>query len=504
MKLRTISMALFWACLSLFANAQTAPKREFRGVWMHTIGNAEYRTMTPQRMMTYLTSQLDTLQRAGINAVLFQIRPEADAFYPSQLEPWSRFLTGTQGQAPFPAWDPTAFLIEECHKRNMEFHAWINPYRVQSNINVKLASTHIYYRHPEWFVVYGTQRFFDPGIPESRKFINEVVTDIVTRYDVDAIHMDDYFYPYPIVGKPFPDDQSFQTYGIPNGFEGRRDDWRRNNVNLLIKELHQTIHQIKPWVKFGVSPFGIYRNRKNTIDGIGSETNGLQNYDDLYADILLWLREGWVDYNIPQIYWEIGHPLAEHETLVNWWAAYAYKRPLFIGQDVSRTVSHADLKDNRISQLPRKMYLSRHTPNVEGNCFWSGKVLLSNEGNSLEALTKVYHRYPALVPVFAFMDDKAPKSIKSLKAKWTEDGYILMWKAENTDKEMDKAVAFCVYQFLRGEKINLEDPSKIVAITRETTYKLPYEFGKKKYRYVVTALDRLHNESKAKKKKIKL
>jgi len=288
MKLRTISMALFWACLSLFANAQTAPKREFRGVWMHTIGNAEYRTMTPQRMMTYLTSQLDTLQRAGINAVLFQIRPEADAFYPSQLEPWSRFLTGTQGQAPFPAWDPTAFLIEECHKRNMEFHAWINPYRVQSNINVKLASTHIYYRHPEWFVVYGTQRFFDPGIPESRKFINEVVTDIVTRYDVDAIHMDDYFYPYPIVGKPFPDDQSFQTYGIPNGFEGRRDDWRRNNVNLLIKELHQTIHQIKPWVKFGVSPFGIYRNRKNTIDGIGSETNGLQNYDDLYADILLW------------------------------------------------------------------------------------------------------------------------------------------------------------------------------------------------------------------------
>jgi len=171
--------------------------------------------------------------------------------------------------------------------------------------------------------------------------------------------------------------------------------------------------------------------------------------------------------------------LAEHETLVNWWAAYAYKRPLFIGQDVSRTVSHADLKDNRISQLPRKMYLSRHTPNVEGNCFWSGKVLLSNEGNSLEALTKVYHRYPALVPVFAFMDDKAPKSIKSLKAKWTEDGYILMWKAENTDKEMDKAVAFCVYQFLRGEKINLEDPSKIVAITRETTYKLPYEFGKK-------------------------
>ncbi|BEG99521.1 glycoside hydrolase family 10 protein [Bacteroides sedimenti] len=503
MKIKALLATLLMVGYSLFSTAHTIPKREFRGVWIHTL-NGDYTGKSPQEFKTYLISQLNEFHEAGINAILFQVRPEADAFYSSKLEPWSRFLTGTQGVAPEGGWDPMAFVIEECHKRCMEFHAWVNPYRVQLNIKSKLAPTHIYYQHPEWFVEYGNQRYFNPGMPQSREFINKVIKDIVSRYDVDAIHMDDYFYPYPIAGKEFPDEEAFQKYGVPDGFVGQKDNWRRSNVNSLIRELHETIRETKPWVKFGVSPFGIYRNKKNTPDGIGSETNGLQNYDQLYADVLLWIRNGWVDYNIPQIYWEIGNKAADHETLVNWWAAYSYDRPFFIGQDVERTVKFADLNNPNISQIPRKMQLSRTTPNVSGNCFWSGKALLGDPGNFLTVLKKNYQSYPALQPKFSFIDDKAPKSVRKLKAKWTAEGYLLTWREPKATEEMDKAAIYCVYRFENKEKINLEDPSKIVTITRDCFYKLPYDLGKVKYRYVVTALDRLQNESKMESKKIKL
>lgn len=211
-----------------------------------------------------------------------------------------------------------AFLIEECHKRNMEFHAWLNPYRISTAGNTKFADSHIYHQHPEWFVTYNKQILFDPGLPQSRQFICKVVKDIVSRYDVDAIHMDDYFYPYPSAGQFFPDDKSFRKYGLAKGYKPeQKADWRRENVNKLIREIKRTILLNKPWVRFGISPFGIYRNKKSTPDGSGSNTNGLQNYDDLYADITYWVKQGWIDYNIPQIYWEMGHPLADYTTLIN-------------------------------------------------------------------------------------------------------------------------------------------------------------------------------------------
>ena len=211
-------------------------------------------------MKKVLVSQLDNLQKAGINAIIFQVRAEADALYKSPYEPWSRFLTGVQGKAPSPMWDPLQFMIEECHKRNMELHAWINPYRAKTKGTGALSPMHPYSKNPELFVQYAGQLYFDPGLPESRKYICKIVRDIVTRYDVDAIHMDDYFYPYPNPGEEFPDNVSFAAYG--RGFT-RRADWRRDNVNVLIKEIHETVRECKPWVKFGVSPFGIYRNKKN-------------------------------------------------------------------------------------------------------------------------------------------------------------------------------------------------------------------------------------------------
>ena len=474
------------------------PKREFRGAWIQAV-NGQFRGIPTEKLKQTLIDQLNSLQGAGINAIIFQVRPEADALYASQLEPWSRFLTGVQGQAPSPYWDPMQFMIDECHKRGMEFHAWINPYRVKTSLKSELSANHLYNIHPEWFVTYNNQLFFDPALPESRRHICMVVADIVSRYDVDAIHMDDYFYPYPAKGMDFPDDASFARYG--GGFTNRAD-WRRSNGNILIQKIHETIRGLKPWVKFGISPFGIYRNEKN--DPLGSKTNGLQNYDDLYADVLLWARNGWVDYNIPQIYWQIGHPAADYETLVKWWAKNTENRPLFIGQSVMNTIQNADPKNPSMNQLPRKMALERAYQTIGGSCQWPASAVVENAGKYRDALVQEYHKYPALVPVFDFMDDKAPGKVRKVKKVWTEDGYMLFWTAPKAKDEMDRAVQYVVYRFDDKEKVNIDDASHIVAVTRNNFYKLPYKDGKNKYRYVVTALDRLHNESKSVSKKVKL
>ncbi len=478
--------------------AQNQPKREFRGAWIQII-NGQFQGLSTEEAQRKLLTQLDALQEANINAVVFQVRAEADAFYASNLEPWSRFLTGQQGKSPNPYWDPLAFMVEECHKRGMELHAWINPFRAMTNINKDLAYSHPYIKYPERFITYGNQLFFDPALQENRNYICTIISDIVNRYDIDAIHMDDYFYPYPKAGMEFDDAASFQRLGSAYT---NKDDWRRDNVNLLIKQIHETVRGIKPWVKFGVSPFGIYRNQSS--DPFGSRTNGLQNYDDLYADVLLWVKKGWVDYNIPQIYWHVGHPVADYHILVDWWAKNSSNRPLFIGQSVPNTVEHADPSNPSMNQLPLKMKIQRSYQSVGGSCQWPATSVVSNEGNYKDLLSSTYHAYPALIPVFDFMDNKAPKAVRKVKKAWVSDGYVLFWSAPKAKTIMDEAVRYVVYRFERGEKIDLEDPSHIVAITPNTFYQLPYQDGKTRYTYVVTALDRLHNESKYKRKRVKL
>lgn len=499
MRAKTILLLLIALLFTSVVSAQTRyPKREFRGAWIQCV-NGQFQGMPAEKMQQLLINQLNSLQGAGINAIIFQVRAEADALYKSSYEPWSRFLTGVQGRVPSPYWDPMQFMIDECHKRGMEFHAWINPYRAKTKGTTALSPIHPYNKNPERFVNYAGQLYFDPALPENRKYICKIVRDIVTRYDVDAIHMDDYFYPYPAKGMDFPDDASFARYG--GGFTNRAD-WRRSNVNILIQKIHETIRGLKPWVKFGISPFGIYRNEKN--DPLGSKTNGLQNYDDLYADVLLWARNGWVDYNIPQIYWQIGHPAADYETLVKWWAKNTENRPLFIGQSVMNTIQNADPKNPSMNQLPRKMALERAYQTIGGSCQWPASAVVENAGKYRDALVQEYHKYPALVPVFDFMDDKAPGKVRKVKKVWTEDGYMLFWTAPKAKDEMDRAVQYVVYRFDDKEKVNIDDASHIVAVTRNNFYKLPYKDGKNKYRYVVTALDRLHNESKSVSKKVKL
>ena len=455
--------------------------------------------MDRDRMQRTLTSYLDAFKRCGLNTVMFQVRCEGDALYPSKLEPWSYYLTGRQGQAPNPYWDPLQWMIDECHKRGMELHAWINPYRAKTAAKHEMALNHPYNMYPDHFFKYGDLILFDPGEPYNREYICRVVSDIMRRYDVDGIHMDDYFYPYPGGQKVIPDDKTFAKYN--NGIQNRAD-WRRYNVNLFMKQLHDSISRIKPWVKFGVSPFGIYRNKKSSP--MGSDTNGLQNYDDLYADVLLWINNGWVDYCVPQIYWQIGHPAADYETLIRWWDKHAGNRPLYIGEDVERTAKYADLQNAKSNQMPAKFALRNEMRNVKGAVLWYAKAAVDNIGQYGSMLRTHYWKYPALQPAMPFIDGKAPKKVKKLKAiKVTPEEQVLFWTAPKGKGWKDQATAYVVYHFMPGEKINLNDASKIAAITRNTHHALPQNPLKRMGTYVVTALDRMHNESKGVKTKVK-
>lgn len=463
-------------------------KREFRGAWIQTVFQEEYAEMSSEQMRKEFVKKLDFLQQCGINAIIFQVRPEADAWYHSNLEPWSRFCTGLQGVAPLDGFDPMAFLIEECRKRNMEFHAWLNPFRAATSGVAHLIPSHVYFKHPEWFVFYNNQLLFDPGIPECRQYICDVVYDIVSRYDVDAIHMDDYFYPYPVKNLPFPDDKSFQKYGLKQGYHANeRAQWRRENVNELVFRIKQTIVQVKPWVRFGISPFGIYRNRRNTIDGSGSNTNGLQNYDDLYADINLWTQKKWIDYNIPQLYWEIGHKAADYNELIAWWSRNTNGTPLYIGQNVERTMKAND--------LTQKMALSRSYEHVSGNCFWPANELLWNNQGIVDSLKNKYHKYPALIPPYDLMSCVKPDRIKKLRFAYSIQGYRLTWKAKKSGNVDKDAHYFVVYRFRKGEKQDLSDPSKIIGLTSYTQFDLVGEESGS-FDYIVTACNRFHQESK--------
>lgn len=490
---------LLFVLFIIVCSTASAQKREFRGAWIQAV-NGQFVGMSTGAIQQKLSNQLDILKADGVNAIIFQVRPECDALYKSDLEPWSRYLTGQQGLAPQPYWDPLEWMVNECHKRGMELHAWINPYRAKTKGTTALASNHIAAQHPERTFPYAGQLILNPALKENRDFICRVADDIVSRYDIDGFHIDDYFYPYPSAGEAIPDEQYFRA--DPRGFSNI-GDWRRDNVNLFVKELGETIHKRKPWVKFGVSPFGIYRNQ-NSDPKNGSATRGLQNYDDLYADVLLWVNNGWIDYCVPQIYWEIGNKAADYATLIQWWDKFASNRPLFIGEDVNRTVNAADLNNPNINQMPAKHRLHLTSHHVNGTVLWYAQAVTDNVGNYGTVLRTGYWKYPALQPLMPFIDNKKPKKPRKVKALWTSDGYVLFWSVPRGKSWGDVAKQYVVYRFAKGEKTDLEDPSKIVTITTDTYYKLPYNDGKDKFTYVVTALDKMSNESKPKKVKVEL
>lgn len=483
-----IQVAIIILLATLQLHAIENPKREFRGAWLHVIGQTQWQNKSTSQAKAYICDQLDKLQSAGCNAVIFQVRPTADAVYKSELEPWSAWLTGQRGKAPDPVWDPMEYAIREAHNRGMEFHAWLNPYRVTSTAKEVLPASHDFYKEPHRFFRYNGQILFNPAYQENRDFICKVVDDIVSRYDVDAVHIDDYFYPYPAPGKSIPDDKSYQAYG-----KGMKiDDWRRNNVNLLIEQISKTIKERKPWVRFGISPFGIWRNKNNDVRG--SESSGLQNYDDLYADVLLWDEKGWVDYIVPQLYWSLDTKAAPSRKLVQWWNDNIKNTDLYIGQDVKRTMDSPDPGNNDRNELDTKVRLTRRLPRIGGNVWWHGYWVTGNYKGAADSLATKYQSTIALPPVY-HGPGKGPNSVKDVKIVKRDDGLFLEWVAtkNGTSESAEDPIRYVVYEFYPGESQNLEDSQTIVALTPYNRVMINSE--DKGVTYAVTALDRLNRES---------
>ena len=382
--------------------------REFRGVWVATVGNMDWpsaRTLSVAEQQAELRTLFDRAEALRLNAVIFQVRPAADALYKSSIEPWSEFLTGGQGQAPSPAWDPLAFAIEEAHARGMELHAWFNPYRAGFvRGRSAAAASHIRRTNPSLVKKYGSYWWMDPGEAAVRARTVRVIVDVVKRYDVDGVHLDDYFYPYPENDRrgrplPFPDAASWKKYRARGGALSR-DDWRRENVNTLVRELDAAIHRTKPHVRFGISPFGIWR------PGYPASVRGFDAYQEIYADARKWLREGWVDYFTPQLYWPTTKVGQAYPVLLDWWATEnILQRHLWPGNYSSRA-GLPGAAAFPVSDLVEQIRLTRLQPGASGNVHFSMTSFLKNQAGMNDTLLVGPYATVALPPATPWL--KAP------------------------------------------------------------------------------------------------
>jgi uncharacterized lipoprotein YddW (UPF0748 family) len=471
------------------------PKREFRAVWISHISNIDWpssKTLTAQQQRDEFVAQLNQHKLSNINAVVVQVRPSCDAIYPSNLEPWAEWLTGKQGKSP--GYDPLQFMIDETHKRGMEFHAWFNPYRaVVSTTSSSIDSSHVSVKHPEWCITYGTLKFLNPGLSEVRNYVTSVIMDVVRRYDIDAVHFDDYFYPYPQTGLTINDSTTFLQQG--RGFTDK-NAWRRDNVNLMVKMVADSIKSAKKYVKFGISPFGIWRN--NGSDVQGSATLGLESYSAIYADSRRWVQQGWLDYITPQLYWSIGFAPAAYDVLVPWWASVSQGRHLYIGQGIYRINTSSDPKWLNASEVPNQLRLNRSTPSVLGSIHFSSKQVLNNLLGFQDSMRQLFYSRPALIPAMRWKDSLSPLAPTNLTASINSNQtqVTLKWNRPATATDGDKAAYYVVYRFLFGETIDLNKVSAIRQITAtDTTSFTDIYANPGGFQYVVTAIDRLHNES---------
>ncbi len=492
---KIVFLLLILLTINVFAQNK---KHEMRAVWIATVANIDWpssRNLTGTQQRNEIRMMLDKFAENHINAIFVQIRPTADAFYPSQLEPWSHWLTGKQGKKPEPFFDPLQFIIDEAHKRCMEVHVWLNPYRVTNSENLEVLNTkHLFFKNKDLFVKYGGKYYFDPGLDETREFLNLVVQDIVEKYDVDAIHFDDYFYPYKVNNEDFPDNNSFKRF--PRGFlPNQKDDWRRNNVNMVIEELNKTIKSVKPWVQFGISPFGVWRNKN--VDPRGSDTQaGVQNYDDLYADILKWLKDGTIDYVVPQLYWEIGKKVADYEVLVKWWSENSYGRNLYIGHYVSALESGKEKAWQKPNEIIRQLRMNLKYQQVDGSAYFSAKTFMKNLQGLNDSLKTNFYRYPALCPVNKSLPGEPSAQPQNMRVLKDHHETFLIW--DEVNEKGGCAVKYYVLYAFKGKKVgDLNDPSNILLVTTENCIDLN-EIEKKlkgTYTFVVTAVNKYRQES---------
>ncbi|MBK7630390.1 MAG: family 10 glycosylhydrolase [Ignavibacteriales bacterium] len=484
MKNLTILFLTILISSSIFSQS-VPPKREMRGAWIATVANIDWPNSTvPETQRQQLITILNGLKNINVNAIMFQIRPECDALYQSSIEPWSKWLTGNQGIAPSPFYDPLQFAVDEAHKRGMELHAWFNPYRAERSVgNYPLAPSHVINQHPDWILQVGTVKFLNPGLQEVRDYVTSVFLDVARRYDVDGIHIDDYFY---VEGITNQDAATFATY--PRGFTNL-GDWRRDNVNILIKEINDSLMAVKPWIKWGVSPRGIWRN------GVPPGIVGNDNYSTIYCDAMAWLQAKSIDYINPQLYWAFGGG-QDYAKLMPWWAdsAGVNGRHMYVGHAVYRINNPFNA-----TEVPRQIRLNRTDNDCQGSVLYNTTSTLANPLGFYDSLKNDLYRYPALIPVMNWKDVVPPNPPQNLRFERLANGQGgLLWDLPQIASDGDSAKRYVVYRFNSSniQPSDLENSANIFNVegSRESIPgEPPSPTGP--YYFVVTSLDRNYNES---------
>jgi uncharacterized lipoprotein YddW (UPF0748 family) len=472
-----------------------SPKREMRGVWIASVLNIDYPSVTTSSDGFLKDEWLRLLEKhkaIGINTLFVQIRPTADALYRSDIVPWSRYLTGQSGMGPANEFDPLEFMISTAHSAGFEFHAWLNPYRaaMDNQTPSMFAENHVMRTHPEWCFKYNKRYIMNPGLPEVRAHFSEVVAELVGKYDVDGVHFDDYFYPHKHDGEPIPDGGTYQQYG--SGFASI-EDWRRNNVDMMVSDISKLIKTIKPRVQFGISPPGVWRN--NNRDPEGTETRaGLTCYDDMYADVRKWLREGWIDYVVPQIYWVIGFKVADFNTIVNWWSENSAGKPVYVGLAAYRVGAGSNREPawSDRNEIGRQIRLSRSLRNIKGVVFFSSKNLINNPLGIADTLRNNYYSIPALPPQI-IKDTSAlacePPELRDVTASNGEA--FIRWKPRRA-LQQNQPFQYAVYRFENGQIdfINIKNILTLIPFdAKNLEYRDKNVEEEKSYTYAIRVVD---------------
>lgn len=506
-RLQILAFFLFFLFRNVVLFAQP-PIAEMRGAWVATVANIDWPSkpgLPVERQKVEFDSLLDVLKAMNMNAVFVQVRPAGDAMYRSANVPWSQFLTGEQGLPPADSsYDPLQYMVKAAHERRMELHAWLNPYRATWDLDTaNLSLIHPLRAYPpalkqQWFFRYGRRWYFNPANPYVRQHLVSVVRDIITRYDVDGIHFDDYFYPYKEQGETLNDYNEFAAN--PRGFTNI-EDWRRDNVNKLIESVSQVIKKFKPYVRFGIGPFGVYRNAdRDPVNGSDTRA-GITCYDDLYADVLLWLKNGWIDYVAPQIYWSIGYPPADYEKLVDWWSKNTYGKQLYIGHAAYKIAnSPNDANWSQPGEISKQIKLNRANPKVHGSLFYSVKPLMRNPLGVRDSMINVHYEFTALVPGIPALAKVPPATPQICRVKGTPSSVKLAWHICDILSGEEMPYYFAIFRF-DGEAVgNFRDPYNLLATTPFYADAEKWIFEDQTavegyYTYVVVAYNRVNVES---------
>ncbi|MGP3958584.1 glycoside hydrolase family 10 protein [Nonomuraea sp. 3N208] len=481
--------------LPAFAQADYVPPlRQMRGMWIASVVNINWPSkpgLTADQQKAEYLAWLDVAVQRKLNSVFVQIRPTADAFWPSPYEPWSQYLTGTQGQDP--GYDPLGFAVEETHKRGLAFHAWFNPYRVSMQADpAKLHPDHPGRKHPDWILPFGGKLYYNPGMPEVRKFCQDAMMDAVTRYDIDGLHFDDYFYPTNTTA--FDDSAAFAKYGA--GFPDLAS-WRRNNVDLMVQEMQQRVLESKPDIAWGISPSGIWRNKAS--DPLGSDTNGGQSYDNLHADTRGWVKKGWLDYIAPQLYWYIGQPPADYSKLVPWWSdvAKGTNTLLWIGQPAYKAGDPAQPAPEwkNPAELSNHLTLNRNHPEISGDIWYNANDVKVDRIGSITTAVNEHYQRPALAPVLPRLADGEPPRRPAVAYALRRDGGVEV-RAVATGRE--EPFLFAIFRFAgHASPAAFADARNLVAVLpgdRQIRWTDPD--GARGDHYYAVAVDRANRTSK--------